>query len=196
METTSTTRNKRGRIEESIRVYPVVGTLGDARRHVKSSERISLTTRLRVYERAEERCAICSRRLSLKQMEAHHLRRLVDGGRCSMKNLVCLCRPCHKLLHDRWPRVVSRWRPIKRMAIPKKHRQYIQWLFDWKNFASSGSGEGRVSVGEQGRIVEYKWRRQEWYRRVNRPKSIRTIAEGRQLLTRHKRELKRRRRGK
>lgn len=177
-------------VEEYVRVHARQGTLGDGRRRMESSERISFSIRRKVHERAGKKCEGCFKIILLKHMRAHHLRRFVDGGTASLNNLACLCKPCHKLLHDQWPKQTGRWHTIEPSKIPRKHRDYIKWVFDWRRFAPNASGAGNVSVAEPGRTIEYRWERKQWRSRVTQPKRINSIKHGRRLLMLLRKSLK------
>ena len=52
-----------------------------------------------VYERQEHKCNDCGQHYELKDMEAHHIRRWVDGGHTTIENCVLLCQDCHDKRH-------------------------------------------------------------------------------------------------
>ncbi len=53
--------------------------------------------RLRVFERTQGRCAICTRQLRPRQWDCDHRVALVNGGEHRERNLVPVCTdPCHR----------------------------------------------------------------------------------------------------
>jgi len=146
-----------------------------------------LSTRRRVYERAHKRCEGCRKHIrSLQQMNAHHLRRFIDGGLTRISNLACLCKPCHRLLHERWPIQKLRWHVIGPNEIPRKHQKELSWVFKWNSFIrdSRASIWGRAHVWDRlgVQFTEYRWKRGVWRYRICRTKRMRSIKQGRRLM--------------
>lgn len=72
-------------------VRPVAEWIG------KSSEAVPPRVRVRVFEAANGRCAVCSRKITASDTwQADHIVALINGGENRERNLQCLCGWCHK----------------------------------------------------------------------------------------------------
>ena len=148
-----------------------------------SEERVLASLRRNVYERAQKRCEGCRKTISIQQMNAHHILPFVQSGVTSLNNLACLCKPCHRIVHDRWPIWNGQWHRVQAGKIPIHHQQYIKLVFSWKEFPEEGVEGCEVSVPESGWGTEYHWDGEEFWRyRIYRNKRLRSIKEGRRLL--------------
>jgi hypothetical protein len=64
----------------------------------RDTNRYYYTIRPMVYKRAKGMCYACGKFVGMK-WECHHIRPVHRGGTNDLKNLVCLCRSCHRFLH-------------------------------------------------------------------------------------------------
>ena len=63
----------------------------------KASEAVPPRVRVRVFEAAGGRCAVCSRKITASDTwQADHIVALINGGENRERNLQCLCGWCHK----------------------------------------------------------------------------------------------------
>ena len=156
------------------------------RRHLARNPGVATPPRREVYDRSEGRCEACGRSISMQQMNAHHLRPFSAGGTNSLNNSACLCKGCHKLIHRHWPIQKGRWRNLRTVKIPRKHRGYLKWIFSWKKFPPTDNSCGSASVQDftSGDLTEYKWRRGRWVCRICRGWRPRSTKAGRIVMQR------------
>jgi hypothetical protein len=148
--------------------------------------RISLSTRLTVYQRAGRHCEGCGKYLSLARMNAHHIRPYGwSGGSNTTRNLCCLCKPCHRWIHEHWPLQRSQWHRFGVKLIPDKHRDFLVWIFDWTEFPPiKSSGYSSLLNIKPGHYIQYRWKGKRWERRKWRNRPVRSITSGLRLMRR------------
>jgi len=61
--------------------------------------KITTTTRKAVYARDEHSCILC---LDARYVHLHHYIPRGCGGHSGETNLVCVCPPCHRVLHGEY----------------------------------------------------------------------------------------------
>jgi 5-methylcytosine-specific restriction endonuclease McrA len=61
--------------------------------------------RKQVWERCKGRCEICHNQVAEDYGELHHDKPRSRGGDDSAKNLLFICKPCHRAKHNREPRL-------------------------------------------------------------------------------------------
>jgi predicted HNH restriction endonuclease len=45
-------------------------------------------------------CAGCGRRIRRRKLQLHHITHVAAGGETTLENLILICHPCHKLVHQ------------------------------------------------------------------------------------------------
>lgn len=94
----------------------------------KSRKIYSQDTRQLLYERAEERCELCGRKILLKDMTIDHVVPLSMGGVDNVNNLACTCQPCNLFKGNILPdNFLERISLIYLYQMKKKHGNKIRW---------------------------------------------------------------------
>lgn len=145
-----------------------------------SQTRVLPSLRREVYDRSLGRCEACHRRISMRQMNAHHLRPSSAGGATSLNNMACLCKSCHILVHEKWPIRKGIWRSLQPGRMPTEHQKYLKRIFSWERFPPEDScgSASLVDLRGIGGFTEYRWQREHWRHRISLRLRPRSAQEG------------------
>ncbi len=47
-----------------------------------------------------KKCELCKKKFSYKELEIHRIKRGNKGGKYELRNVMVLCRKCHKQIHS------------------------------------------------------------------------------------------------
>lgn len=99
------------------------------------------SVRLRLYDKTEGRCPICTIPLTPGRMDADHIKPLEDGGENRESNMRMVCKPCHR----------------EKTAVENKARAKADRV-KAKGLGLKSKGRGFVKPAAKNSKLQWDWR--------------------------------------
>lgn len=96
---------------------------------VKNRNNYGNATREYLYDKAEDKCELCGRKIPLPEMTIDHVVPLAMGGRDEIANLQCACQICNRVKDKLMPEEYADWvKESFEYQIRKRSRKSLRWM--------------------------------------------------------------------